>query len=212
MIDGRQDQSRGKLVVGAFLTLDGVMQAPGSPEEDRDGGFEHGGWMDSYSDERMREVVTDQLTEAEALLLGRKTYEIFASYWPHFEPVDDPLAMKLNGMPKYVASRTLETVDWSNSTLLEGDIVKAVRDLKDESGGMILVQGSADLIQTLLTHELIDEFRLWVFPLVLGDGKQLFSNGTIPTALKLMNVETSTTGVVMLRYRPTGEIEYDHTQ
>ncbi|AUV84248.1 deaminase (plasmid) [Salinigranum rubrum] len=181
------------------------MQAPGSPDEDRDGEFEHGGWMDDYQDERM-EVVNDQISEADALLLGRKTYEIFASYWPHFEPADDPLATELNSMPKYVASRTLDAVEWHNSTLLAG-AAEAVEDLKNDRGGVMLVQGSANLIQTLLAHDLVDEFRLWIFPLVLGDGKRLFGDGTIPEALELTDVETSNTGVQILRYERAGEFE-----
>lgn len=210
MSDNHQGESTGKLVVGTFLTLDGVMQAPGGPDEDRDGGFEHGGWMANYGDERMSEVVNDQFAEADALLLGRKTYEIFASYWPHFEPADDPLATELNSMPKYVASRTLDAVEWRNSTLLSGDVAEAVEDLKNESGDVIMTQGSADLIQTLFAHDLVDEFRLWIFPLILGDGKRLFGGGTIPAALELTNVETSSTGVQILRYKRAGEIEYGH--
>ena len=155
MIDTHQGESTGKLVVGAFLTLDGVMQAPGGPDEDRDAGFKHGGWMDNYSDERMGEIVNDQFDAADALLLGRKTYEIFASYWPDFEPADNPLAMNLNSMPKYVASRTLDAVEWRNSTLLVGDVAAAVEDLKNERGDMIMTQGSADLIQTLLSYDLV---------------------------------------------------------
>lgn len=210
MGDSHRGGSAGKIVVGTFLTLDGVMQAPGGPDEDHDGGFEHGGWMANYGDERMSEVVNDQFTQADALLLGRKTYEIFASYWPHFEPADDSLATRLNSMPKYVVSRTLDAVGWQNSTLLAGDVAEAVEDLKNESGDVIMTQGSADLIQTLLSHDLVDEFRLWVFPLVLGDGKRLFGDGTIPAALELTNVETSSTGVQILHYERAGEIEYGH--
>ncbi len=208
MSDTHHGESSGKLVVGTFLTLDGVMQAPGSPDEDRDAGFKHGGWMYNYSDEQMGEIVIDQFAAADALLLGRKTYEIFASYWPYFEPADDPLATALNSMPKYVASRTLDAVDWHNSTLLSGTVAEAVEELKNERGDVIMTQGSANLIQTLLSNDLIDEFRLWIFPLVLGEGKRLFGNGTIPAALELTNVEMSSTGVQILRYRRAGEIEY----
>ena len=208
MSDLHPDGPAGKLLVGAFLTLDGVMQAPGAPDEDRDGGFEHGGWMANYGDERMGEIVNDQFAEADALLLGRKTYEIFASYWPHFEPADDPLATKLNSMPKYVASTTMDSVEWNNATLLTGDVAEAVEDLKTERGDVIMVQGSHDLIQTLLAHDLVEAFWLWIFPLVLGDGKRLFGEGTIPAALELTTAETSSTGVHMLRYERTGEIEH----
>ncbi|MFB9807544.1 dihydrofolate reductase family protein [Haladaptatus pallidirubidus] len=198
----------GKLVVGTFLTLDGVMQAPRGPDEDRDGGFDHGGWSVNYWDEKMGEVMDGQFAETDALLLGRKTYEIFAAHWPNVDAEDDPAAEKLNSMPKYVASRTLDAVEWNNSTLLSGDVAEAVEDLKKERGDVIIVQGSHDLIQTLLAHDLVDEFWLWIFPLVLGDGKRLFEDGTIPAALELTTAETSSTGVQMLRFDRAGEIDY----
>ncbi|WP_114579392.1 dihydrofolate reductase family protein [Saliphagus sp. LR7] len=207
MTETHTDETTGQLVVGTFLTLDGVMQAPGGPDEDRDAGFDQGGWSVNYWDEQMGEIMDDQFVEADALLLGRKTYEIFADHWPNVED-DDPVATKLNSMPKYVASRTLEEVEWNNSMLLSGDIAKAVEDLKKEREGVIMTQGSHDLIQTLLAHDLVDEFWLWIFPLVLGNGKQLFGDGTIPAALELTNAETSSTGVQMLRYSQTGEINH----
>ncbi len=209
MSNNRADEPAGKLVVGTFLTLDGVMQAPGGPDEDRDGGFEQGGWSVNYWDERMGAVMDDQFAEADALLLGRKTYEIFAAHWPNVETEDDPVAAKLNSMPKYVASRTLDEVEWNNSTLLSGTVEEAVADLKSDRRDVISVQGSHDLIQTLLAHDLVDEFWLWIFPLVVGDGKRLFGDGTIPAALELTDAETSSTGVQMLRYDRAGEIEYD---
>ena len=206
--DNHPDETAGKLVVGTFLTLDGVIQAPGGPDEDRDGGFEHGGWSVNYWDEKMGEIMNGQFAEVDALLLGRKTYEIFAAHWPNVDTVDDPVATKLNTMPKYVASRTLDVVEWNNSTLLSGDVTEAVTNLKEDGGDVILVQGSHDLIQTLLAHDLVDEFWIWIFPLVLGGGKRLFGDGTIPAALELTNAETSSTGVQMLRYDRAGEIEY----
>jgi dihydrofolate reductase len=136
-------------MAGTFVTLDGVMQGPGGPEEDRDGGFEHGGWSVKYWDEMMGKAVVEQTLQADALLLGRRTYEIFASYWPRVTDPNDPVATKLNGMPKYVASRTLRKVDWTNSTLLQGDAATAVARLKKGSGGEIHVTGSSNLIQTL---------------------------------------------------------------
>ncbi|QLG27541.1 dihydrofolate reductase family protein [Halorarum halophilum] len=208
MSDDHPNESAGKLVVGTFLTLDGVMQAPGGPDEDRDGGFEHGGWTVDYWDDKMGEIMDDQFAEADALLLGRRTYEIFAAHWPNVDAEGDPVATKLNSMPKYVASRTLDAVEWNNSTLLSGDVAEAVEDLETERGDTIMVQGSSDLIQTLLAHDLVDEFWIWVFPLVLGDGKRLFGDGTIPAALELTDVETSSTGVQMLRYERAGEIDY----
>lgn len=207
MNDTHTDETTGKLVVGTQLTLDGVMQAPGGPDEDRDGGFEQGGWSMNYWDEQMGEIMDGQFAEADALLLGRKTYEIFAAYWPN-QPDDDPMATILNSMPKYVASRTLDAVEWNNSTLLSGDAAETVENLKNERGDVIVMQGSHDLIQTLLAHDLVDEFWLWIFPVVLGDGKRLFSDGTIPAALELTTAETSSTGVQVLRYDRAGEIEY----
>jgi len=156
----------------------------------------------------MGEVMGEQLAEVDALLLGRRTYEIFAAHWPHVDDADDPGAAKLNSMQKYVASRSLDAVEWNNSTLLSGDVDEAVESLKEEPGGHILVQGSSDLIQTLLEHDLVDEFRLWVFPLVLGTGKRLFGDGTVPANLRLTDAETSTTGVQMLRYEPAAEIDF----
>ena len=161
----------------------------------------------NYWDEEMGEVMDGQFAEADALLLGRKTYEIFAGYWPNVKE-DDPMATRLNSIPKYVASRTLDAVEWNNSTLLSGDVVEAVENLKKDREDVIMMQGSGDLIQTLLAHDLVDEFWLWTFPLVLGDGKRLFGDGTTPAALELTNAETSSTGVQMLRYERAGEIDH----
>jgi dihydrofolate reductase len=197
----------GKLVVGTFLTLDGVMQAPGGPEEDTEDGFEHGGWsVPFWGDDRMGEFMDDSMGRAEALLLGRKTYEIFAGYWPNAGD-DNPMAVKLNSVEKYVASTTLDSVDWQNSTLIEGDVAEAVAKLKDEKTE-IQVPGSQNLIQTLLKHDLIDEYRLWFFPVALGTGKRLFADGTMPTNLKLIASETSSTGVAMNTYEAAGRPEY----
>lgn len=196
-----------KLVVGTFLTLDGVMQGPGGPNEDRDGGFAHGGWSVKYWDDTMGKLIVEQLAKPDALLLGRKTYEVFASYWPRVTDPNDPVASKLNSMRKYVASRTLQKVEWHNSTLLRGDAATAVARLKEQAGGEIQVQGSSNLIQTLLKHDLIDEFRLWVFPVAVGRGKRLFGDGTIPGAFRLADTTTSSTGVVIHRYERAGKLE-----
>lgn len=196
-----------KLVVGTFLTVDGVVQGPGGPDEDRDGGFEHGGWSVNYWDDFMGEIIVGQTLQAGALLLGRKTYEIFAAHWPRVSD-DDPIAAKLNSMPKYIASRTLDDVTWNNSTLIEGDVAEAVAKLKDESGGEIQVTGSGDLIQTLIQHDLVDEYRLWVFPVVLGAGKRLFASGALPASLKLVDTKSSTTGVAIHTYERAGELQY----
>jgi dihydrofolate reductase len=194
-----------KLVVGTFLTVDGVMQAPGGPEEDREGGFEHGGWSFNYWDDDMGKLVVEWTLRAGALLLGRKTYEIFAAYWPNVGG-DDPVAAKLNSVPKYVASRTLDELTWNNSTLLQGDVAEAVAELKKEDGGEIQVTGSGELIQTLMEHDLVDEYRLWVFPVTVGDGKRLFARGTIAGALKLTDTRTSSTGVTIQTYERAGEL------
>lgn len=204
----RADGETGTLVVGTFLSLDGVMQAPGGPDEDRDGGFEHDGWTANYWDERMGEVMNEQFAEVDALLLGRTTYEIFAAHWPNVDTEGDPVGTKLNEMPKYVASRTLDAVEWNGAQFLDGDAAEAVADLKAERGDVILVQGSQDLLQTLLAADLVDEFWLWIFPLVLGEGKRLFGDGTIPAALDLTDAETSSTGVQLLRFERAGEIDH----
>jgi dihydrofolate reductase len=196
-----------KLVVGTFLTVDGVMQAPGGPDEDREGGFEHGGWSVNYWDDVMGQIITESTLQGDALLLGRKTYEIFAAHWPKVEG-DDPIAAKLNSMPKYVASRTLDEVTWNNSTMLRGDVAGAVAELTEQPGGAIQVTGSGDLIQTLMEHDLVDEYQLWVFPVVLGEGKRLFARGAMPAALKLGDTKTSSTGVAIQTYVRAGAIPY----
>jgi dihydrofolate reductase len=193
-----------KLVVNTFVSLDGVMQAPGGPEEDSTGGFQYGGWSVPFWDDRMGQVMGEFMGKSFDLVLGRKTYEIFAAHWPH---TDEPGAAELNRATKYVASRTLQTLEWENSTLLEGDIGEAVARLKEEDGPELQVHGSSDLIQTLLRHGLIDEFRVWIFPVVLGAGKRLFGEGAPPAALKLVDSEVSSTGVVMASYEPSGELK-----
>jgi dihydrofolate reductase len=197
-----------KLVVNTFLTLDGVMQAPGGPEEDPSGNFEHGGWSVNFWDEHMGERMNESMGPGKdfALLLGRKTYDIFAAYWPHAR--DQPGAAELNAATKYVASRTLDKVEWENSTLLEGDAAEAVARLKEEDGPEIQVHGSSDLIQSLLEKDLVDEFRLLIFPVVLGSGKRLFGEGTIPAAFKATNSKTASTGVLLVNYERAGGIEY----
>jgi dihydrofolate reductase len=196
-----------KLVVGTFLTLDGVMQAPGGPEEDRSGGFGHGGWSVPYFDDMMMQVMTDWVRRADGLVLGRRTYEIFAASWP-YATADDPMAAKLNSVRKHVASRTLKRVDWQHSTLLTGDVAEGIRELKGEPGGELQVHGSGELIQTLLRHDLIDEFRIWFFPVLLGTGKRLFAEGTVPAGLKLIETQTSSTGVVLQVHQTAGRPSY----
>ncbi|HEV8575256.1 MAG TPA: dihydrofolate reductase family protein [Dehalococcoidia bacterium] len=195
-----------KLAVSTFLTLDGVMQAPGGPEEDPSGGFTHGGWSVNHWDERMGTIMDELMGKPHELLLGRKTYEIFAAHWP--KVTDDPAADSLNSAKKYVASRTLDTVEWNNSTLLKGDASEEVRRIKGESGPEIQVHGSWDLIQTLNKQGLVDEYRLWIFPVLLGSGKRLFADGTIPAGLKLIDSKSSSTGVVIATYERAGDIKY----
>lgn len=195
-----------KLAANTFLTLDGVMQAPGGPEEDPTGGFMHGGWSVNYWDELMGEVMGEAMGRPFDLLLGRKTYEIFAAHWPH--ATDEPAADVLNRATKYVASTTLDAVEWQNSMLLEGDVAEAVARLKEDERPEIQIHGSGNLIQTLLEHDLVDEYRLWIFPVVLGTGKRLFADGAIPRGLKLVDSKTSTTGVVIATYERGGEVEY----
>jgi len=193
-----------KLIVSTFLTLDGVMQAPGGPGEDDSDGFAHGGWSVNYWDERMGEVMGEAMSTGFDLVLGRKTYDIFAAHWPHASEEDG--AKPLNDATKYVASRSRPELGWSNSVLIEGDVAQGVAALKQEDGPELQVHGSGDLIQTLLRHDLVDEYRLLIFPLVIGSGKRLFSEGTVPAGLKLLDSTVSTTGVVIGTYEPAGEI------
>jgi dihydrofolate reductase len=201
-----------KLEVGTFLTLDGVMQAPGGPDEDRDGGFEHGGWLVPYFDERLVEIMTGWTTRAGAFLFGRKTYEIFAGSWPNSTDPSDEIANALNTRPKFVASRTLDRVDWSNSTLLAGDVAEAVAELKAQDGDPIQVHGSGNLIQTLLRHDLVDTLRVWHFPVLLGTGKRLFAEGTIPRSFRLVDSQRSTTGAVLHVYERAGDLKYGEVE
>jgi dihydrofolate reductase len=193
-----------KLIVNTFVSLDGIMQAPGGPEEDPTGGFEHGGWSVPLWDDQMGKAMGEFMGKPFDLVLGRKTYEIFAAHWPH---TDQPGAAELNRATKYVASRTLRTLEWKSSQLLEGDIGEAVGRLKEEDGPELQVHGSSDLIQTLIRHDLIDEFRVWIFPVVLGTGKRLFGEGAPPSSLKLVDSQVSSTGVVMATYQPGGELQ-----
>jgi dihydrofolate reductase len=193
-----------KLIVSTFLTLDGVMQAPGGPEEDDSGGFTHGGWSVNYWDEKMGEVMGAAMSVPFDLVLGRKTYDIFAAHWPHAS--EEEGAKPLNDATKYVASRSRPTLEWSNSVPIEGDAAEGVAALKQGDGPELQVHGSGNLIQTLLRHNLVDEYRLWVFPLVIGSGKRLFSDGAVPAGLKLVSSTVSSTGVVIGTYEPAGEI------
>ena len=193
-----------KLTSNTFLTLDGVMQAPGGPEEDQSGGFPYGGWSVPYWDEAAAARMGEYMTPPFDLVLGRKTYEIFAAYWPE---ADATFADDLNAATKHVASRTLDEVTWQNSRLLEGDVPTAVRALKESEGPELQVHGSGDLLQTLLAEDLMDEMQIFFLPIVLGTGKRLFGDGTVPAAFELVSSDVSSTGVVMTTYRRAGEVK-----
>ena len=193
-----------RLIASTFLTLDGVMQAPGGPGEDDDGGFAHGGWSVTYWDERMGEVMGEAMSVPFDLVLGRRTYDIFAAHWPHASEEDG--AKPLNDATKYVASRSRPALEWANSVLIEGGAAEGIAALKAGDGPELQVHGSGNLMQTLLANSLVDEFRLWVFPVIIGSGKRLFSDGAVPAGLKLVDSKVSTTGVVMGTYEPVGDI------
>jgi dihydrofolate reductase len=180
-----------KLVVLSFITLDGVMQAPGGPEEDFTDGFKHGGWVFPYFDDFLCKVMDGQMGHPFDLLLGRKTYEIFAAHWPYVNAPDDPIAAGINEAKKYVASKTLTNLDWSHSELIRGDVAEEVKKMKAQVGPEMQVHGSGDLIQKLLKHDLVDELWLKIFPITLGRGKRLFAEGTIPLGFKLLKSESS---------------------
>lgn len=197
----------GRLVVTEFMTLDGVGQAPGGPEEDRDGGFAHGGWQATLRNQETGGVVFEQASSMDALLLGRRTYEIFAGYWPA-APREIPFTDLLNGVPKYVASRTLAgPLAWQGSTLIAGDLARGVTALKERHGEVHVI-GSLDLLQSLLRLGLVDRMSLWLFPLLLGSGKQVFAGGTVPTALRLAGSSTYPSGAVHLAYETAGTPTY----
>lgn len=194
-----------KIIVLSFITLDGIMQAPGGPEEDTSGGFRYGGWTVPYFDEFLGKVMYEQMSKPFDLLLGRKTYEIFASYWPHHKDKDPGIVF--NQATKYVASHRAMQFTWDKSVLLQGDIVEAIKKLKAQDGPELQVYGSGNLIQTLLKHDLVDELWLKIFPVTLGSGKRLFAEGTIPAAFKLTDGKVSPSGVIIANYERAGEVK-----
>ena len=190
----------GRIVVTEFVSLDGVMEDPGGSES-----FRHGGWsFEIARGDEGDKFKLDETFASDALLLGRRTYDIFSSYWPH--ATDKPGAKPLNDATKYVASRSHRELEWGPSVLIEGDAAEGIAALKRSDGPELQVHGSGNLIQTLLRHNLVDQYRLWVFPLVIGSGKRLFSDGTVPSGLRLVDSKVSTTGVVIGTYEPAGEI------
>jgi dihydrofolate reductase len=192
-----------KVVVNEWMTLDGVVQAPGAADEDTSGGFEHGGWHLPYFDDLSQKWVVRNLNEAGGFLLGRRTYENFAAYWPNAPEEEQVVAQPLNSRPKYVASRTLtEPLEWQNSRVLEGNVADAVAALKQEDGADLLVIGSAELVQTLIEHDLVDEFRVMIDPLVVGGGKRLFRDDGEVRPLRLVDSNVTTTGAIIATYAP----------
>ncbi|WP_188197838.1 dihydrofolate reductase family protein [Nonomuraea sp. SYSU D8015] len=195
-----------KLVVGTFVTLDGIMQAPGGPGEDPSDGFQHEGWLPPHLDEGFDRIMGPLVDRADAMLLGRRTYDIMAASWPNMPEADG--AEQINGMRKYVTTRKPMTAEWTNTEVLVGEAAETVADLKRRTDGTILVQGSSDLLRTLQSAELVDEYHLLVFPVVLGQGKRLFAEGTVPAGLKLTGSDTTGTGVVYLTYEWAGKPSY----
>ena len=195
-----------RLTLHTFVTLDGVMQAPGGPDEDRDGGFEYGGWQFTYGDQDVGAAIVNWFTQASAFLLGRRTYQIFAGYWPRVTDPDDPIASRLNALPKYVASATLASVDWHNSHLLDGDLPAEVAKLKEQPGNELQVHGSGELAQTLIEHDLVDEYRLLTYPVRLGSGKKLFRGGAKAAALRLTSGTVTSSGIIVATYQPDGPV------
>ncbi len=196
-----------RLTLHTFLTLDGVMQAPGGPDEDTAGAFAHGGWSFPYGDEDFGAAMGGWFAHADAFLLGRRTYDIFSGHWPKVDEPGDVVSTKLNTLPKYVASTTLSSVGWNNSTLLGGDVAAEVAKLKELPGDELQVHGSGGLAQTLIEHDLIDEYRLLIFPVHLGSGKKLFRDGARAAALRLTGSTVTSTGVIIATYQPAGPVQ-----
>jgi len=192
-----------KIITITFVTLDGVMQAPGGPEEDTSSGFKYGGWQFGYLDAMSGEIINDLMRQPFELLLGRRTYDIFASYWPTAK-TDNEVAVPFNKTKKYVVSHTPQTLSWNNSTLITGDVVAQLQKLKEQDGPDLHVWGSGTLIQTLLNNDLIDRMHVWIHPLIIGEGKRLFEAGVKPQGFKMTDSKVSTTGVVIATYEPAG--------
>ena len=197
-----------QLSVTTFLSLDGVYQGPGGPDEDRSGGFDRGGWLVPHFDEATGEFIDSIFQRVDAFLLGRRTYDIFAASWPNSTDPDDLVANRLNTLPKYVASTTLRDPEWSNTSVLEGDVADAVRELKSVEGRELQVHGSGELVRFLLQHDLVDQLNLVVAPVIVGAGRRLFPDGGVATGLALEESRTTPSGVNLLVYRPTGRPEF----
>ncbi len=196
-----------KIIVLSFVTLDGIMQAPGGPDEDTSGRFKYGGWTVPFVDDFSFKVMGEQMGRPFDLLLGRRTYEIFASYWPNKATHEDPIAAGLNRAVKYVASKTLKKLDWEPSVLIRRNAVAEIRKLKDGDGPDFQVHGSGNFIQTLLKNDLVDALWLKIFPITLGKGKRLFAEGAVPAGFRLVESKTSPTGVIIANYERAGEVK-----
>jgi dihydrofolate reductase len=194
-----------KLVALAFLSLDGIMQAPGGPEEDGSHGFAYGGWAFPYFDDALGQTMAEQMGKQFDLLLGRRTYQLFASHWPQQDP-DEPGAIELNRATKYVVSHGTPALTWEHSELINADVVEQIRQLKNQDGPTLQVHGSSGLLQTLLKEDLVDELWLKIFPVTLGSGKRLFAEGTIPAAFELLEARGTPAGVIVANYKRSGEV------
>jgi dihydrofolate reductase len=197
-----------RLTVTSHLTLDGVVQSNGKPEPELNDGFEQGGWQVPYLDGDLARLVADWIAAADAFLLGRKTYELFAEHWSQVTDPNDPIATRLNALPKHVVSTRLDRLRWNNSRLLQGDVFEEVAKLKRQPGNELQIHGSATLIRTLMEQDLVDEYRLFIHPVILGNGRRLFAKGTTPVALSLIDTKITSRGVVVHVYRPSGRPEY----
>jgi dihydrofolate reductase len=201
-----------RLTITTFLSVDGVFQGPGGPDEDRSGGFDRGGWLVPHFDEATGHFMNEVFDKVDAFLLGRRTYEIFAASWPKVTDPEDPIASRLNTLPKYVVSKTLGSADWQNSTIINGDIVAEVARLKETPGRELQVHGSGMLARTLLENDLVDELRLLVFPVIVGAGRRLFPDAGVATGLRLVDTRTTGSGTAIHVYQPTGRPEFGEVE
>jgi len=197
-----------RLTVTSHLTLDGVLESNGKPEPELNDGFAQGGWHVPYLDEGLVRLIADWIATADAFVLGRRTYELFAGHWSQVTDPHDPIATRLNRLPKYVVSSTLDRAGWNNSIIVRGDVIEEIAKLKRLPGNELQVHGSAEVVRVLMEHDLVDEYRLLIHPVVLGNGKRLFADGTTPTGLELVDMRTTSRGVVAHIYKPSGRPEY----
>jgi dihydrofolate reductase len=197
-----------QLTVTTFISVDGVYQGPGSPSEDTSGGFERGGWLVPHFDDDTGRFISEVFDQADAFLLGRRTYELFVGYWPRVTDEKDPVAGRLNTLPKYVVSGTLRDPEWANTTVLDGDVPTVIRELKERDGRELQVHGSGQLVRSLLAEDLVDKLNLLTFPVIVGDGKRLFPESGLATGLTLESSRTTRSGVTISVYRPSGRAEF----